>query len=95
MQFVFSILKSKVTGNSKVTYDDITVGLPALLICIESVVFLVAFHFVFNAREYRGAKEEVNSAHGVAQALLDALNPMDLLRAIGQAFTLTGSRKSG
>jgi hypothetical protein len=85
-QFIFSILHSRVTGNSKVTYNDITIGLPALLICVEAMVFMIANHFVFNAKEYRNVKAEAGPTLGFARALLNALNPIDLIQGIGQAF---------
>ena len=82
------------SGSSKVTYEDITVGIPALLICIEAAIFMVAFYFIFNAKAYRQSKEEVGaSSAGIVRALFDAMNPTDLLRGIRQAFGSFRGRK--
>ena len=81
------------TGGAKVTYDDITIGLPALLICVEAVIFMVGNLFVFNAKVYRESKQETGPDFSIAQALLDALNPADLVRGIGQAFGSFRGRK--
>ncbi|KIX92789.1 uncharacterized protein Z520_11452 [Fonsecaea multimorphosa CBS 102226] len=91
--FVFSILKSRMTGNSHVTYDDLTIGLPALLICVEGVIFMVGFYFTFNAREYRSCVEGKPKTYRPVQALVDALNPMDLMRGVFQAFGSFRGRK--
>ncbi len=80
-------------GGSKVTYDDITVGLPALLICVEGVIFMVGNHFIFNAKGYRIGKDESGPSHNMLQAILNALNPMDLIQGIGQAFGSFRGRK--
>ncbi|KIV77657.1 hypothetical protein PV11_09443 [Exophiala sideris] len=87
--FVFSILASHVSGNSKVTYHDITIGIQALLVCFESLINVISFYFVFRAGEYkRGQKGEGASrtVYGPARALLSSLNPVDLLRGIILAF---------
>ena len=82
------------TGNSKITYRDITIGLPALLICIEAVIFMVAFYFTFHSKEYRGSKDEPGSANRTVQAFFHALNPVDLVRGIGTAFRSFDGAKS-
>lgn len=73
-------------GDSKVTYQDITVGLPAMLICIEGMLFTAAFYFTFRSREYRKNMAETRSVKGMVQAFLHALNPMDLIHGVGTAF---------
>ncbi|KAI1612320.1 organic solute transporter Ostalpha-domain-containing protein [Exophiala viscosa] len=87
--FVFSILSSHVSGNSKVTYHDITIGIQALLVCIESLINVVSFYFVFRASEYKHSQKEDGASltvYGPAGALLNSLNPTDLLRGIILAF---------
>ncbi|KIV91682.1 hypothetical protein PV10_06196 [Exophiala mesophila] len=86
-RFVFNILKSQVQGSSKVTYRDITVGIPALLTCIEAVLFTASYYLTFHAKEYRDHRVETRSISGMFGALLHALNPMDLIRGIGYALT--------
>ena len=94
-QFVFSMLRSKVTGGSKVTYNDLTIGLPACLICIEQVIFSAFFYFTFRSSEYRTVKEQQGSPleYGMGRAIAEALNPSDLLGGIAAAFGHFG-RKS-
>ncbi|EXJ56393.1 hypothetical protein A1O7_06736 [Cladophialophora yegresii CBS 114405] len=92
-RFIFSILRSKVTGSSKVTYDDITIGLPALLICVEALMFMVGNYLIFNVREYRTGQEKDGPTYVVGKSLPDALNPVDLLRAIALAFGSLRTRK--
>ncbi|OCT49477.1 seven transmembrane receptor protein [Cladophialophora carrionii] len=94
VQFIFGILRSKVTGGSKVTYDDITIGLPALLNCVEALMFMVGNYFIFNIREYRTGQEKDGPRSRIRKSLPDALNPMDLIRAIGLAFGSLRSRRS-
>ena len=77
-------------GNSKVTYNDVTIGLPALMICVEAVVFMVANHFVFNAKPYHHT-EKAGAGYSFVQALLDVMSPMDLIRSIGQAVRRRGA----
>ncbi|OQV02348.1 hypothetical protein CLAIMM_07563 [Cladophialophora immunda] len=84
--FIFSILNSRVTGNLHITYDDITVGLPALLVCVESIIFMIGFYFTFSAREYQTCVEGKTQTYSPPQAVLSALNPMDLIHGVVQAF---------
>jgi len=87
--FVFSMLASHVSGNSKVTYHDITIGLQSLLVCIESLLCTVSFYFFFRASEYRQSQKDESATlavYGPAGALLNSLNPVDLLRGIILAF---------
>ncbi|ETI26594.1 hypothetical protein G647_03372 [Cladophialophora carrionii CBS 160.54] len=93
-RFIFGILRSKVTGGSKVTYHDITIGLPALLNCVEALMFMVGNYFIFNVREYRTGQEKDGPRYRIRKSLPDALNPMDLIRAIGLAFGSLRSRRS-
>lgn len=85
------MLASHVSGNSKVTYNDITIGLQSLLVCIESLLCTISFYFFFRASEYRQVqKEEEGGAtlavYGPAGALVNSLNPVDLLRGVILAF---------
>jgi hypothetical protein len=68
-----------------VTYDDITVGLQALLVCIEALAVMLSFYFFFHSNEYHKDKSAL-SVYSPAQALIHALNPIDLIRGIGLAF---------
>ncbi len=91
MQFVFSVIGSHATGSKKLTYDDITIGLQSLLVCIEALACQLSFYFFFHAKEFavnkhEGAKDGV--VYSPMKAFLHALNPMDLILGIGRAYGL-------
>ena len=93
IQFVFSILRSKVTGSSKITYNDATIGIPACLVCIEQIFFAAAFYYTFSSKEYSNEHEDGSSTrYPLGRAIGDALNPSDLLRGIASAFGLGGRK---
>lgn len=85
--FIFGILSSHVHGNSKITYANIIIGLPQLIISIECAIFMAGFYFTFHSKEYREHTGEARSAHGTVQAFLHAINPIDLIRGVGLCFT--------
>lgn len=78
------------------TYRDITIGIQALLICVEALLCELSFFFFFHHKEYRGEKHaEVIPAHSPFKAFLHALSPMDLLRGIGFAVRGYGPNRVG
>ncbi|OQU97624.1 hypothetical protein CLAIMM_03525 [Cladophialophora immunda] len=85
--FIFGILSSHVRGDSRITYANIIIGLPQLIICIECVIFMAGFYFTFHSKEYREHTGEARTAHGTLQALAHAINPIDLIRGVGLCFT--------
>lgn len=86
-QFVFSIVTTQVHGTSKVTFQDIAVGLPALLTSIECFVFSIGFYFTFHSQEYQEWTAAPTRKYGGLRALLHALNPSDLIHGVIIAFT--------
>lgn len=91
---VFSFLSGRraYTTGGHVTKEDYLYGIPSFLIAVEQVFFAIAFHFVFRSRYYvpGTAAQEDREAMPFFRALLDVMNPMDLIAAIGKAFSLTG-----
>ncbi len=69
------------------TYNDLTVGVPACLVCIEQVIFAALFYYTFRSNEYvRRNKEGSVQPYTMGRAIGDALNPSDLLCGIVAAF---------
>ncbi|KAF2475427.1 uncharacterized protein BDR25DRAFT_331855 [Lindgomyces ingoldianus] len=79
--FIFGILvSSNVINPSKYfTYDDLTVGLPSLLLACEMPIFAVLLIFAYSASPYKGQK--ITSNKGPIRALVDAFNLLDILSA--------------
>ncbi|KAF2126200.1 DUF300-domain-containing protein [Dothidotthia symphoricarpi CBS 119687] len=78
---------------------DIRVGYPAMLICVEMIIFATMHTFAFSWKPYdlESEKSLTSSEHssssypqvydrGPAGALLDALNPWDIIKACGRGF---------
>ena len=84
---------------SKIQSPDLKVGLPNLLINIEMAFFAVLHLWAFSWKPYslKNQPSEITDFYGNGKAsyeggpfgvkgVLDALNPMDLIRAIGRSF---------
>lgn len=96
---IFTILRSAdaLKPTSTLSYNDITFGLPNLLLCIEMLLFsflhLVAFcstpYYVSARASYEGGTLGV-------KAIAAACNPVDIMSGVVQAIGyLTGSKHSG
>lgn len=70
------------------SYADFEYGLPAVVICIESVLFALSFHYAYAVGQYRGKPQSM----GVLAAIFSALNPTDLLKGMFRAVGLLLSR---
>lgn len=91
--FIFSLLTSSsdLHPSSKMTYKDLTVAIPNLIVSIEMAIFACAFLYVYRAREYcfkKGAAA-VPLGHGGYSggflglgAIVQALNIADLVSSI-------------
>lgn len=79
--------------------QDLKIGIPNMLICIEMAIFAVMHMWCFPWRPYTLAQLEANADpewysgkacyHGGflgLKGLLDAFNPWDLIKAIGRGF---------
>ncbi|KAI2866857.1 hypothetical protein CBS147343_176 [Aspergillus niger] len=84
---------------SRIQSPDLKVGLPNLLINIEMAFFAVLHLWAFSWKQYslKNQPSEITDFYGNgkgsyeggpfgAKGILDALNPMDLIRAIGRSF---------
>lgn len=91
---VFSFLAGRraYTPGGHVTKEDYLYGIPSFLVACEQVFFAIAFLFVFKSRYYRPGEpaQEGRETMPFWRAFLDVVSPMDLILAIGRAFTLTG-----
>ncbi|KAK4541397.1 hypothetical protein LTR36_007998 [Oleoguttula mirabilis] len=88
--WVFSILlQYKVIKTSTtLSYNDILYGLPALLTCVEMVLFAAAFWFAYSSTEYGSSSKPRNQPLSIPKAVVDAMNPYDLFAGIGRCFSL-------
>ncbi|PWY70269.1 DUF300-domain-containing protein [Aspergillus heteromorphus CBS 117.55] len=88
-----------IKASSKLQDPDLKVGLPNLLINIEMAFFAVLHLWAFSWKRYtlNAQTAEVTDFYGNGKAtydggrfgtkaLLDALNPLDLIKAIGRSF---------
>lgn len=80
--------------------QDLKVGLPSLLICVEMAIFSILHLWAFPWRPYSFANahaDEVTDFYGNGKttyqggrwgmkALLDSLNPLDLAKAVGRSI---------
>ncbi|KAJ5562807.1 hypothetical protein N7535_002746 [Penicillium sp. DV-2018c] len=80
-----------------IALNDLKVGIPELLINIEMAIFSILHLWAFSWKSYRlGNQNEVTDFYGNGKsvyqggrygvrALIDAMNPLDLLKAIGRS----------
>ncbi|KAK5701279.1 hypothetical protein LTR17_022736 [Elasticomyces elasticus] len=85
---IFGLLNGKLfEPSAKLTYNDINFGIPAFLTCVESVIFSLLFHWSYSSKEYHEGGR-IDRLGGVAQrtktfsAILDALNPSDIIAGV-------------
>ncbi|TVY40956.1 Transmembrane protein [Lachnellula occidentalis] len=88
---VFSFLQSSMKPTDHYTYNDLTIGLPNLLLSVEMIVFALAFLYVFRAHEYYSNKVSsvVPLGHGGYQggflgikAIIQAFSLIDIIKGI-------------
>jgi hypothetical protein len=85
--------------SEKVENQDIKIGIPNLLICLEMSLFAILHLWAFPWQPYRlknqqasedaevvNGKIEYNGGTMGIKALLDAFNPWDLVKAVGRGF---------
>lgn len=75
------------------TYQDITLGLPVLLLCIEGMIFMGSFHVSFHSRDYRSHMDSARPFSSIFTSLAHVLNPYDLIKGVGLAFTHLRAKK--
>jgi hypothetical protein len=90
--FVFSILQGQgvLTGNNKITANDLQYGIPALLVAVEQLIFAALMLYSYRAAEYKSESKQM----GFFAAAFNAMNPLDIIQSIVKAFTylFTSSR---
>lgn len=71
------------------SYGDLRYGIPMTMSAIECVILALAFHYACSSAEYSTSARPANVQRlGFFHAIIDALNPLDLLRGIGRAGLL-------
>ncbi|RHZ44550.1 OSTA/TMEM184 family protein [Aspergillus thermomutatus] len=89
-----------IKANDTIQQQDLKVGLPNLLICVEMAIFSVLHLWAFPWRPYSLANahaDEVTDFYGNGKAtyqggrwgmkaLLDSVNPLDLAKAVGRSI---------
>ena len=81
------------------TGKDLSIGIPALLVAFEQVLFSIGFHYSFRSREYHESEKPSASRISTFRAAAHAFNPYDLLYGMAHAVTLVaggvGPREDG
>jgi hypothetical protein len=82
-----------------VTGKDLSIGIPALLVAFEQVLFSIGFHYSFRSREYHESGKSSARRISTLRAAANAFNPYDLLYGMAHAVTLAvsgiGPREGG
>ena len=94
-QLIFSYLKSSgdLHANNHLTFLDLSVGIPNLLVCGEMVIFAILFQFAYPVGPYLKSRNSLASYQGGflgIKALLSAINVLDLLVGIVRAPAMMG-----
>ncbi|KAK3063577.1 hypothetical protein LTR53_018852, partial [Teratosphaeriaceae sp. CCFEE 6253] len=101
---IISLLSSSrgpLQPSAKISYQDIKVGIPAVMLCIEMAIFAVMHLFAFPWKEYsikhKGPMDVSGSGYSGAtphykggwlgiKAMADAFNPWDIIKASARGF---------
>jgi hypothetical protein len=94
-QWLFSILidQDVLEPSARLSYGDLTYGLPNALLCIESVLFSAIFWYAFSSAEYSTGKQQHQQQLPLWKAALHALNPYDIFHGVARAVGLVISRR--
>lgn len=89
-QWAFSLLLEykAIKPSSQFSYNDIFYGIPAVLTCVEMVLFAVGFWYSFSASEYSSRAKPGHTPYPIWKAALHALNPTDLILGVVRIFGL-------
>jgi len=90
--WVFSLLLQYdvIKTSASFSYNDILWGIPGLATCAEMVLFSLGFWYAFSSTEYGSSAKPRDTPLPLGRAILDALNPLDLVVGIARIFTLSG-----
>ena len=82
LQLIFSFAGNKFTPTDKLSYADVTISMEAMLMCLELVLFAVAFFFVYSHRPYTSGSTGAGYRGGPlgVRALVNALSPIHIIR---------------
>ncbi|KUJ18918.1 DUF300-domain-containing protein [Mollisia scopiformis] len=110
LNFVQTIIFSLLTSNNDlkptnhITYNDLSIGLPNLILCLEMVIFSIAFLFIYRTQEYifkASAESAVPLGHGGYQggfmgfrAYGQAINFLDIIQGIVSVPGLLMSKRT-
>lgn len=85
-QIVFNGLRAKLFKPTEtVTFNDVNYGVPSFMTCIEAVVFSFVFLWAYSAGEYSAEVSAIPEHAGLSRAILDAVDPRDVLAGVGKA----------
>jgi hypothetical protein len=95
--WIISLLTTKsgpIKQTEKISGADWRIGLPSMLVCFEMMIFAVMHHFAFPWKPYdlkrQGLPDSLDEpkhyAGGPVHALVDALNPWDVIKAFGRGM---------
>lgn len=93
--WIISLLTTKsgpLKQTDKISGADWRIGLPSMLVCFEMMIFAVMHHFAFPWKPYdlkrQGLPDTLDEpkhyAGGPIHAVIDALNPWDIIKAFGR-----------
>lgn len=90
--WAFSTLLSYgvIKTSSSLSYNDIIWGMPGLCTCAEMVLFSLGFWYAFSSTEYSSTAKPYEQPLPLGKAILDALNPSDLVLGIARIFPIWG-----
>ena len=89
--WIFSLLLEyhTIKVSSTFSYNDILYGIPALLTCVEMVLFSAAFWYAFSSTEYSSSAKPKEAPLPMWKAALHALNPWDIIHGMWRIFPLS------
>jgi hypothetical protein len=89
----FLVSSGTITPSKKIQYQDIKIGIPSMLLCVEMAVFAVLHIFAFKWQPYDLRTQEMGAldaptkyAHGAMRALVSTFNPWDILKSTAWGF---------
>jgi hypothetical protein len=91
ISFLSSGTKPVITTGPRVSYVDVKVGIPSVLLCMEMALFSILHIFAFPWKCYDISESSNPNDHYQGgffglKAVLDAFNPMDFIRATARGF---------
>ncbi|TKA66260.1 hypothetical protein B0A55_08419 [Friedmanniomyces simplex] len=89
--WVFSLLLQYkvIKPSATFSYNDILWGVPGLATCAEMALFSLGFWYAFSSTEYGSNVKPRDPPLSLGKAILDAMNPWDLISGIARIFSLS------